>query len=215
MTHSTTSTLPLIAIIRGVLPSEVLDVAQVLVDAGFNMIEVPLNSPDALTSIKMLVDKYGPDFSDSGFAIGAGTVTSVELAQQVIDTGANLVVTPNCVPEVISMCRDAGCLVYPGIVTPTEAFSALAAGASGLKLFPISMVGVDGMKALISVLPKGTELYPVGGINPTKESMLPYLQSGAVGFGLGSALYKSGMALDQVKENAEAFAMAYNACLSD
>lgn len=190
--------LPLIAIIRGVVPDEVIEVAKVLIEEGFTMIEVPLNSPDALKSIRMLVEAFGDEY-----VIGAGTVTTPELAQAVIDTGANLVVTPNCNTEVIKMSVDAGCVVFPGVVTPTEAFNALQAGATGLKLFPISMVGLDGMKAMMSVVPKGTGMYPVGGIEPALESMEPYVKAGAAGFGLGSALYKANMSLEQIRTNAK------------
>lgn len=199
--------LPLVAIIRGVTPSDVVDVAQVLIEEGFTMIEVPLNSPDALVSIKKLVDHFGSDFY-----IGAGTVTTPELAQQVIDTGANLVVTPNYHQEVVKMSVEAGCVTFPGVVTPTEAFAALAAGATGLKLFPVTMLGTSGFKALKSVLPPDTICLPVGGISPSVDSMKPYMEIGAQGFGLGAALYKPGMALEQIRGNAKAYIEAFKAC---
>ncbi|MBU3005286.1 2-dehydro-3-deoxy-6-phosphogalactonate aldolase [Paraglaciecola arctica] len=199
--------IPLIAIIRGVTPDTCLPVASELIAAGFTMIEVPLNSPDALVSIKMLVEHYGTD----DFYIGAGTVTTLELAEQVIATGANLVVTPNCDPLVIARCVSAGCATYPGIVTPTEAFTAIHAGATGLKIFPVSMVGVDGLKAMKSVVPADTEFYPVGGIDATNESMAPYLNAGAKGFGLGSSLYKPTMSLQEVRVNADNFVQQYQA----
>ncbi|TLU64320.1 2-dehydro-3-deoxy-6-phosphogalactonate aldolase [Thalassotalea litorea] len=201
--------LPLIAIIRGVTPDTVIDVANILIEEGFTMIEVPLNSPQALQSIKMLVDEFGTQ----KYLIGAGTVTNLELAEQVIATGANLVVTPNCVPEVISRSVAAGCATFPGIVTPTEAFNALHAGATGLKLFPISMVGIAGMKAMMSVLPQGTGLYPVGGIDPSIDSMKPYVGAGAAGFGLGSSLYKPTMTLADIRQNARNFVNNFKACL--
>lgn len=196
--------LPLIAIIRGITPAEVISVANALIDTGFTRIEVPLNSPDAITSIRMLVQQFGSDY-----LVGAGTVTTVEEAQAVTATGAKLVVTPNCNEKVIQLCKAAGCVTYPGIATPTEAFSALAAGATGLKLFPISTIGLDGMKALRSVLPPCTELYPVGGIEASVESMKPYLDAGANGFGLGSALYKPGMTISEVSKNAKKFVNTY------
>lgn len=201
--------LPLIAIIRGVTPDKVLGVAKILLEEGFSLIEVPLNSPDALVSIKMLVDTY-----KEGNLIGAGTVTTPELAKQVIATGANLMVTPNCNEEVIKLSVAAGCATFPGIVTPTEAFAALAAGATGIKLFPVSMLGLDGYKALNSVLPKGTLCYPVGGIEPTVESMKPYVEIGAAGFGLGSALYKAGMSDEQIRQNARNYVSSYTACIN-
>ncbi|WP_026971800.1 2-dehydro-3-deoxy-6-phosphogalactonate aldolase [Aliagarivorans marinus] len=196
--------LPLVAIIRGVEPADVVRVTQILIDEGFTMIEVPLNSPDALVSIATLVEHFGKDY-----LIGAGTVTTPEQAQAVIDTGANLVVTPNFNAQVVEMSVNAGCVTFPGVVTPSEAFAALAAGATGLKFFPISMVGMDGFKAMKSVLPKETICLPVGGINPEEGSMKPYLDAGANGFGLGSALYKAGMSDEQIRANAKAFATVY------
>ena len=207
MTQDLSKHLPLIAIIRGVTPDVCLDVAKVLIEAGFTMIEVPLNSPNALESIRKLVKAYGDDY-----LIGAGTVTNTELAQQVIDTGAKLMVTPNCNANVIKMSVAAGCATFPGVVTPTEAFTALQAGATGIKLFPISMVGVDGLKALKSVLPKNTLCYPVGGIDPTIESMQPFVAAGASGFGLGSSLYKPTMSLAEIKQNAENFVTNFRKC---
>ncbi|EWH10254.1 2-dehydro-3-deoxy-6-phosphogalactonate aldolase [Catenovulum agarivorans DS-2] len=204
--------LPLIAIIRGVQPDNVLEVAEVLVDAGFSLIEVPLNSPDALTSIKLLVEKYQAELGKSIY-VGAGTVTTPAQAQAVIDTGANLVVTPNLNLEVLELAHQANCITFPGVVTPTEAFSAVAAGATGIKLFPISMVGLDGYKALKSVLPKDVLSFPVGGVEPTVDSMLPYLKIGANGFGLGSALYKADMSIEQISDIAKAFVKAYEQCL--
>ncbi|MCK6263413.1 2-dehydro-3-deoxy-6-phosphogalactonate aldolase [Vibrio sp. ZSDE26] len=201
--------LPLVAIIRGILPDDCVRVTQILIEEGFSMIEVPLNSPDALTSIKTLVQHFGENF-----LIGAGTVTTAEKAQAVIDTGANLMVTPNFNEEVVKMSVAAGCVTFPGVVTPTEAFSALAAGATGLKLFPISMIGLDGFKALNSVLPPDTACLPVGGINPTVESMKPYLDIGAKGFGLGASLYKPGMSDEEIRSNAKAFNQSYTESIS-
>lgn len=192
--------MPLIAILRGVEPSNILEVASILIEEGFTRIEVPLNSPDALKSIQLLVEQYASDY-----LIGAGTVTTLPLANDVIASGANLVVTPNFNQEVVQASIAAGCKCYPGVVTPTEAFNALAAGATGLKIFPVSALGLDGFKALKSVLPPETECYPVGGIDPTVESMYPYLAAGAKGFGLGSSLYKPSMSLEQIRENAAAF----------
>ncbi|MGY3572595.1 2-dehydro-3-deoxy-6-phosphogalactonate aldolase [Vibrio paucivorans] len=195
--------LPLVAIIRGVQPEDAIRVTQILIEEGFTMIEVPLNSPDALTSIKRLVEHFGSDY-----LIGAGTVTTPEQARSVIETGANLVVTPNFNEQVVKMSALAGCVTFPGVVTPSEAFAALAAGATGLKLFPISMLGLDGFKALNSVLPKGTICFPVGGINPSVESMKPYLDLGAKGFGLGASLYKPGLSDDEIRANAKGFVEA-------
>ena len=197
--------LPLIAILRGVTPDDVIAVAEALIDEGFTMIEVPLNSPDAYTSIRLLVETFG-----SELLIGAGTVTNLEQAQRVIDTGANLIVTPNFNEEVVRAAINAGCVCFPGVVTPTEAFAALAAGATGLKLFPISQIGMSGFKALKSVLPEGTVCMPVGGINATVDSMQPYIEAGADGFGLGASLYQAGMHSDQVRTHAQHFVMAFS-----
>lgn len=204
--------LPLIAIIRGVTPDTVLEVAQILVEKGFSLIEVPLNSPDALTSIRLLVEEYQNQLGESMY-IGAGTVTTAEQAQAVIDTGANLVVTPNLNLAVLELANKANCITFPGVVTPSEAFSAVAAGATGIKLFPVSMLGLEGFKALKSVLPKNVLTFPVGGIEPTESSMQPYLQLGANGFGLGSALYKPNMTNGQVSDAAQAYVESYQNCV--
>lgn len=198
--------IPLIAILRGITPDDILNVAAILIEEGFSMFEVPLNSPDALVSIKKLVDTY----SLEDYFVGAGTVTTKELAEQVIATGANLVVTPNYNEDVVKMSVTAGCACFPGVVTPTEAFSAIAAGATGIKLFPITMVRMDGFKALKSVLSADTKCYPVGGIEPTEESMYPYLKAGAAGFGLGSAIYKPAMSNNEIRKRAKAFIKVYN-----
>lgn len=196
--------LPLIAILRGIEPQNAVRVAEILIDEGFSMIEVPLNSPDALLSIKHLVDKFG-----NNYLIGAGTVTTAALAKSVIATGANLIVTPNYNAEVMKLAINAGCVTFPGVVTPTEAFNALAAGATGLKLFPVSTLGLDGFKALKSVLPATIDCLPVGGINPTVESMKPYIDLGATGFGLGSSLYKPSLTDAEIRSNAREFVTAY------
>lgn len=208
-TINTTNRLPLIAILRGVKPSQILCVADVLIAQGFTSIEVPLNSPDALTSIEILVDKY-----IDKYLIGAGTVTTPSLAEAAIARGANLIVTPNVNREVVTLAINAGCECYPGVITPTEAFNALEYGATGLKLFPISLLGVEGFKALKSVLPSDTKCFPVGGLYPTSQSMYPYLKAGATGFGLGSALYKPSMSLQQVELNAKTFVVTYKEFLA-
>lgn len=200
---------PLIAILRGVTPDTIIGVAEVLVAAGFGKIEVPLNSPKALESIRSLVSHFGT----KTLSLGAGTVTRRELAEEVLATGANLVVTPNCNTEVIKMAVDANCETYPGVVTPTEAFNAIHAGATSLKLFPVSMVGCEGIKAIRSVIPPHIKLFPVGGIDAKAASMAPYIKVGAAGFGLGSALYKPDMTLAQIRVNAEAFVREYRQCV--
>lgn len=202
--------LPLIAILRGVTPQNLMRIVSILIDEGFTIIEVPLNSPDALTSIRMLANAVGDNV-----LVGAGTVTNINLAKQVFDTGAKLIVTPNCNPQVIRDSKAAGCAVLSGVTTPTEAFSALDAGTTGLKLFPISMIGVEGVKALKSVLPEGTRCYPVGGITPTSECMDPFLDAGVTGFGLGSALYHPAMSDQQIRSNAQQFVTRFKTHLGN
>jgi len=191
---------PLVAIMRGIKTNDVVRITKILIEEGFTMIEVPLNSPNALISIKTLVEHFGNDY-----LIGAGTVTSPEQAIKVIATGANLIVTPNFNEQVVKLATKAGCISFSGVITPTESFSALAAGATGLKIFPVSMLGIEGFKALTSVLPKETICLPVGGINPTIDSMKPYMDIGAKGFGLGSSLYTPQFSDDEIRHNAKAF----------
>lgn len=195
---------PLVAILRGLEPSNCVCITQILIEEGFTMIEVPLNSPGALASIAVLVKYFGSDYW-----IGAGTVTTPVEARAVIETGANFIVTPNFNQEVVELSLAANCATFPGVATPTEAFAAIAAGATGLKLFPIQSLGLCGFKALKSVLPKDTICLPVGGITPTADSMRPYLDAGANGFGLGAALYKPGMTDDEIRDNARLFKLAF------
>lgn len=196
---------PLIAILRGIEPNDALRVGNILIESGFKAIEVPLNSPEALKSIKLMVNEFGNDY-----LVGAGTVTTPELAKQVIATGAKLIVTPNFNESVIKLGIEAGCQVYPGVITPTEAFNALQAGATGIKLFPVTMLGINGVKALKSVLPKEALCFAVGGINPEVDSMKPYLKVGINGFGLGASLYSPNLSDKEIRENAQRFVQAYN-----
>ncbi|WP_394151285.1 2-dehydro-3-deoxy-6-phosphogalactonate aldolase [Vibrio maritimus] len=200
--------IPLIAIIRGVEPKNIIQTAQVLLEEGFTLIEVPLNSPDALESIQMLVNEFG----DKAI-VGAGTVTTLEQAVAVVETGAKLIVTPNFNADVVSYVSAQGCYVFPGVVTPSEAFGAIASGATGIKLFPANLVGLAGYKALKSVLPRETVCIPVGGISPTVESMKPWIEAGASGFGLGAALYTPTMTLDEIRSNARQFVEIYRASI--
>lgn len=193
----------LIAILRGLDPAQAVDVADILIDAGFHMIEVPLNSPEPFKSIELITQKYG----DSAI-IGAGTVLTPENVQKVKDAGGKLVVSPDANPEVIRATKAAGMLSYPGVMTPTESFSALHAGADGLKLFPSSVLGLGGYKAIKSVLPAGTECYAVGGISP--DNMKEWLDAGIAGFGIGSDLFKPGYSLDEIKIRAANIVAAYD-----
>lgn len=195
-------TLPLIAILRGVTPDEVCSVAHALVDAGITQIEVPLNSPDPLESISRLARELG-----DAALIGAGTVLDTERVAAVADAGGKLIVSPNCDPDVIRATKARDMQSWPGIFTPTEAFSALKAGADGLKLFPGAMAGPSGLAAMRAILPAGTLVYAVGGAGP--ENFQTWIDASADGFGLGSALFKPGMSAQQVAENARGIVSAY------
>lgn len=195
---------PLIAILRGISPANVLATAELLIDAGFTMIEVPLNSPDALISIRSLVQEFGNEF-----AVGAGTVTHKEQAKQVVDTGANLLVTPNFNAEVVQIAKRADCASFIGIMTPTEAFAALQAGATALKLFPTALIGLSGYKALREVLPPQTKCFAVGGIKPSVDSMQPWFEAGISGYGIGTGLFKPEFTDAQIAENAKAYIHAW------
>ena len=196
--------LPLIAILRGVRPDEVLAIGQTLVDAGFAIIEVPLNSPEPMESIRLLAQCFGADV-----LVGAGTVTTPAQVTEVAAAGGRIIVMPHGDAEVIRAAKAAQLICTPGIATPTEGFAALAAGADALKLFPAEMLTPKVLKAMRSVLPKGTLFLPVGGITP--ETMEAYVQAGAAGFGLGSALYKPGAGAEEVGRNARAFTTAWRA----
>lgn len=193
--------LPLIAILRGVRPDEAVGIGEALAESGFAMIEVPLNSPEPLASIEALRKALAGDV-----LIGAGTVTSVQHVAQVKAAGGELIVMPHADTRVIEAAKAAGMIALPGIATPTEAFAALAAGADGLKIFPAELVVPPVLKAMLAVLPKNTVTLPVGGITP--EGMRPYIEAGAKGFGLGSALYKPGMSAADMGERARRFVAA-------
>ena len=195
--------LPLVAILRGISPAEALPVGWALVDAGWCLIEVPLNSPQPLRSIEVLARAFPQAL------VGAGTVLAVDQVGAVAGAGGGLVVSPNTDVTVIAEAVRRGLVCLPGVATPTDAFAALGAGAHGLKLFPAEMIGPAALKALRSVLPPGTLLLPVGGITP--GSLAPYLAAGAAGFGIGSALYKPGMAVADVASQARHFAAAWHA----
>ena len=194
--------LPLVAILRGIMPEEAEAIGLGLYNAGFRLIEVPLNSPDPLASI-VTIRRALPDDA----LIGAGTVLSCEQIAQLKACGGELAVMPHADTELIRAAKAAGLLCIPGVATPTEAFAALAAGADALKLFPAELITPQILKAIRVVLPKSTRLFPVGGIAP--DSMMPYLKAGAAGFGLGSALYTPGMNKEEAVQRANVFVTAW------
>lgn len=201
-------TLPLIGILRGVTPSEVVDIAHALLEAGITRIEVPLNSPSPLKSIALLAERFG-----DRALIGAGTVLTPAQVKKVHAAGGRLIVSPNARPAVIEAARALDMQSFPGIVTPSEAFDALDAGATGLKLFPAVQVGIEGMKAVRAVLPSGTLLYAVGGIG--ENNFAEWRAGGVDGAGLGSALYKPGQSAEQVGRQAQALVRAWQAAGGD
>ncbi len=194
---------PIIAILRGLMPTEAAEIGHALVDAGIDRIEVPLNSPNPLDSIEILADRYG----DKAL-IGAGTVLTPQEVQQVADVGGRLVVSPNFDAEVIHRSVALNMQSWPGVYTPTEAFSALKAGATGLKLFPGVMAGPQGLAAMRPVLPKDTLIFAVGGAGP--ENFAEWIKAGADGFGIGSALFKPGMNVTEVADRATRIVSAYD-----
>ncbi|MCR9174772.1 MAG: 2-dehydro-3-deoxy-6-phosphogalactonate aldolase [Alphaproteobacteria bacterium] len=195
---------PLVAILRGVTPDEVVAVGQVLINSGFKIIEVPLNSPAPFDSIARLADTFGDQA-----LIGAGTVTQAGAVEEVKAVGGRLIVMPHGDPTVIRAAKTADMLALPGTFTATEAFAAVAAGADGLKLFPAEIAGPVGLKALRAVLPPALPMLPVGGITPL--AMAAWWSAGASGFGLGSALYKPGDSADTVAGKARSFQAALSA----
>lgn len=199
------SALPLIAILRGVRPDEVVAIGEALLDAGFRVIEVPMNSPEPIESIRRLAAAAG----DRGL-IGGGTVLSVEQVGRVAAAGGRLIVSPNANPDVIKATKAAGLWSAPGVATPTEGFAALDAGADMLKLFPAEQIPPSIVKAWRAVVPASVPLVPVGGITP--HTMAEFIAAGATGFGLGSALYKPGMSAADVRRTAADYVSAWRSC---
>ena len=194
--------LPLVAILRGLTPVEAPAIGDAIVESGFRLLEVPLNSPQPLESIALLRARF-PDA-----LVGAGTVLDTEQVREVHAAGGQLIVSPNFDAAVVREAAQRGLVCLPGVMTPTEAFGALAAGASGLKLFPAELASPAVVKALLAVLPEGTPLMPVGGISP--DNMRAWRDAGAAGFGIGSALYKPGKKANAVRDDALKFVAAWN-----
>ncbi|WP_299309965.1 2-dehydro-3-deoxy-6-phosphogalactonate aldolase [uncultured Croceicoccus sp.] len=194
---------PLIAILRGVAPEEVEDIGEALIAAGFRVIEVPLNSPRPFESIARLASRF-----EGRAVVGAGTVITAREVEQVRDAGGQIVVSPHTDAEMIAATVAAGLVSLPGFATPSEAFAALRAGASGLKLFPAEASSPQALKALRTVLPEGTRLLPVGGIDG--DTMGRWHAVGAAGFGIGSSLYKPGRSAEDIGERARALIEAWD-----
>ena len=197
-----TRRMPLVAILRGLDVAQAKDVGLALYEAGFRTLEVPLNRPAALDCIDQLVQALPADA-----LVGGGTMLTVTDVDAVHAAGGRLMVSPNCDARVIRHAAALGMLCAPGIATPTEAFAALEAGAHALKLFPAEMVGHGGLKAMRSVLPEGTDFWPVGGITPDRIG--GWAKAGATGFGIGSQLYAPGTSAAEVLERGRAFVAAW------
>lgn len=193
----------LVAILRGITPSDILPVCTVLYEVGFRAIEVPLNSPDPLTSITLAREDLPADA-----LVGAGTVLTPVQAEAVLKTGANLIVSPNMNADVIDVAVAGGAVSLPGVMTPSESLAALDSGASGLKMFPASVLGSAGIAAIKAVLPADTQICAVGGVS--YNDFADYMAAGIQGFGIGSSLYRPGDTPQLVQTRAEAAITAYD-----
>ncbi|MEL7345283.1 MAG: 2-dehydro-3-deoxy-6-phosphogalactonate aldolase [Pseudomonadota bacterium] len=194
---------PVIAILRGITPPEAEHVAAALIENGIDRIEVPLNSPEPFDSIGRMAKAFGHEAR-----IGAGTVLMPQDVQRVADVGGKMIVSPNSDAAVIGKTKALGLSSFPGVLTPTECFAALAAGADGLKFFPAFLLGLDGLKAVRAVLPPETDVYMVGGVGSADFGT--WVKGGATGFGIGSALYKPGDDAGLVATRAKALAAAWD-----
>ena len=195
--------LPLVAILRGLKPEEALDMGHAIVNAGFHILEVPLNSPDPLRSIQRLAEAF------PNALVGAGTVTTAQQVRDIKAVGGQLIISPHMDDNVVCETVNLGLISLPGVATPSEAFKAIALGAHGLKLFPAEMISPAVVKSMRAVLPGHVRLIPVGGIGT--HNMADYRKSGASGFGIGSALYAPGKSAQAVGESAAAFVKAWQA----
>ena len=199
------TTCPLIAILRGIEPEEVIEIGGCLVDAGFVLIEVPLNSPNPLHSISKLANKFGKHV-----IIGAGTVLTVEEVEDVANAGGQIIISPNTNVDIIIKTKSLGLISIPGFATITEAFAALEAGADALKMFPAEGLSPSFLRAMRAVLPGNIPVLPVGGIG--SDNMMEYIAAGAQGFGIGSSLYKPGKETIEVTHSARHMIEAWRTC---
>ena len=193
----------IVAILRGISPDEAIVVGQALFDAGVRVVEVPLNSPAPFLSIAKLAKEFA-----GRMIVGAGTVLTIQDVNMLKSAGGEICVSPDCNEAVIARAVELGMMPLPGVFTPTEAFAAIRAGATNLKLFPAEAASPAVIKAWKAVLPKGVKIYAVGGVTP--ENMSEWLAAGASGFGIGSSIYKPGMSVDAVREAAEKLVSAWN-----
>jgi 2-dehydro-3-deoxyphosphogalactonate aldolase len=196
----------IIAILRGIKPEEVLDIVNVIVDSGITQVEVPLNSPRAFESIELIRDEF-----KGSIQFGAGTVTDVEQVEILSRIGVDFIVSPNFEYSVVKATKEAGILSYPGVITPTECFSALNSGADGLKFFPAALLGEANLIAIKAVLPSNIPIYMVGGVGP--ENFSSWFKAGASGFGIGSGIYKAGESASAVAKKAESIILSYDESL--
>lgn len=196
--------LPLVAILRGLEPEQAVEVAEAIVSAGFDILEVPLNSPEPFESIGAIVAALG-----ERALVGAGTVLTVAQVDELDAIGARLVVSPNCRPPVIARAAERGLVALPGVLTPSEMFAALDAGASGLKIFPAELFPAVAVKAVKAVLPAAAPVYVVGGIHA--GNMREYLAAGAAGFGMGGALFRPGKPVEEIARDAAGLVAAFRA----
>jgi 2-dehydro-3-deoxyphosphogalactonate aldolase len=197
----------IIAILRGISPAEAEPVCEVLIEAGLTTIEIPLNSPQPLQSIGLLAKRFG-----AAATIGAGTVLTAQQVRDVAEAGGRIIVSPSFDAEVVAETKARKLASWPGVLTPSECFAALKAGADGLKIFPCSVIGPAGVKAMRAVLPKDTLVYAVGGAGPA--NFASWLAAGVNGFGIGTALYEPGHSVAQLRQAARDIVGAYDSALS-